>query len=143
VRLFGLLLFVAGFLHAQANRASLNQGFDKPLKTTVADFGPSPFHKASKHVRNKLTCSYYPTFTVKEYDQGEKGAEWLSIARSGQAACTRTRPTGTDFSHGATACAGEVESCIKSFASMSRMTIRTKRGNRRRVQSCTMVGAES
>jgi hypothetical protein len=89
VKLFSLLLLVAGSLHAQADRANLNEGFDKPLKETVVDLGPSPFYEASKHVRNKLTCYYYSTFTVKEYDQGEKGAEWLSIVPSGQAACTR------------------------------------------------------
>ncbi len=89
VRLFGLLLLVAGCLHAQADRANLNEGFDKPLKRTVVELGPSPFYRASQHVRNKLTCYYYSTFTVKEYDQGEKGAEWLSIVPSAQAACTR------------------------------------------------------
>ena len=89
MRLFILLLLVAGSLHAQADRANLNEGFDKPLKKTVVDLGPSPFYRASQHVRNKLTCYYYSTFTVKEYDQGEKGAEWLSIVPSAQAACTR------------------------------------------------------
>jgi len=89
VRLFGLLLLVAGSLHGQADRANLNEGFDKPLKKTVVDLGPSPFYEASQHVRNKLTCYYYSTLTVKEYDKGEKGAEWLSIVPSGQVACTR------------------------------------------------------
>ena len=89
VRLFGLLLLVAGSLYAQADRASLDEGFDKPLKKTTVDLGPSPFYRASQHVRNRLTCYYYSTFTVKEYDQGEKGAEWLSIVPSAQAACTR------------------------------------------------------
>jgi hypothetical protein len=79
---------VAGSLHAQADRSNLNEGFDKPLKKTVVDLGPSPY-QTSQHVRNKLTCYNFSTFTVKEYDQGEKGAEWLSIAASAQAACTR------------------------------------------------------
>jgi hypothetical protein len=81
---------VAGSLYAQVDRADFNEGFDKPLKKTVVDLGPSPFYMASRHVRNKLTCYYYSTFTIKEYDQGEKGAEWLSIVPSGQAACTRS-----------------------------------------------------
>jgi hypothetical protein len=89
VRLFGLLLLVAGSLCAQTDRANLNEGFDKPLKKTVVDLGPSPFYMTSQHVRKKLTCYYYSTFTVKEYDEGEKGAEWLSIVPSAQAACTR------------------------------------------------------
>jgi hypothetical protein len=83
------LSLVAGSLYAQVDRTNLDEGFDKPLKKTVVDFGPSPFYKASQHVRNKLTCYYYPAFTVKEYDQGEKGAEWLSIVPSAQAACAR------------------------------------------------------
>jgi hypothetical protein len=82
------LSLVAGSLYAKVDRAHLDEGFDKPLKKTVVDFGPSPF-RASQHVRNELTCYYYPAFTVKEYDQGEKGAEWLSIVPSAQAVCDR------------------------------------------------------
>jgi hypothetical protein len=37
----------------------------------------------------------------------------------------------------------EVESFMKSVAPIRRRTIRTGRGNLRRVGSCTMVGAES
>ena len=88
-RLFGLLLLVAGSLHAQANRANVTEGFDKPLREIVVDIGAAPFYESSQHVRNKLTCFYYSAFVVKEYDQGEKGASWLSIRRSAQAACTR------------------------------------------------------
>jgi hypothetical protein len=83
------LSLVASSSQAQGDSANLDEGFDKPLKKTVVDFGPSPYYKASQHVRNKLTCYYYPTFTVKEYAQGEKGAEWLSVVPSAQAACTR------------------------------------------------------
>jgi len=83
------LSLVAGSLYAQVDRANLDGGFDKPLRKTVVDFGPSPFYRATQHVRNKLTCYYYSAFTVKEYDQGEKGAEWLSIVPSAQAACAR------------------------------------------------------
>lgn len=83
------LSLAASSLYAQVDSANADEGFDKPLKKTVVDFGPSPFYKASQHVRNKLTCHYYPTFTVKEYDQGEKGADWLSIVPSAQTACTR------------------------------------------------------
>lgn len=90
MRLFGLLLLVAGSLYAQPDRANLNEGFDNPLKKTVVDLGPSPFYPTSRNVRKKLTCFYYPIFTVKEYDEGEKGAEWLSVVPSAHAACTRT-----------------------------------------------------
>ena len=83
------LSLLAGSLYAQVNCTNLDEGFDKPVKKAVVDFGPSPFYRASQHVRNKLTCYYYPAITVKEYDQGEKGAEWLAIVPSAQAACTR------------------------------------------------------
>lgn len=71
-------------------RASLDEGFDKPLNTSVVDLGASPYYTSSQHVRKKLTCSYYSSFTVKEYDEGEKGAERLSIVFSPKPACTLT-----------------------------------------------------
>jgi hypothetical protein len=80
VKLFGLLILVADSVHAQ-------EGFDKPLKKTVVDLGPSPYYRPSQHVRKKLTCYYYSSFAVKQYDEGQKGAEWLSIVPSVQAAC--------------------------------------------------------
>ena len=89
VKLIGLLLIMAGALYAQVDVANLDEGFDKPLKKTVLDLGPSPLSMPSRQVRNKLRCYYYPTFTVKEYDTGEKGAEWLSLVPYAQAACVR------------------------------------------------------
>jgi len=89
VRLFGLLLLVAGSVHAQVGRANLKEGFDKPVKKTIVDLGRSPYYSPTQHVRKKLTCYYYSTFTVKQYDEGQKGAEWLSIVPSAQAACSR------------------------------------------------------
>src|SRR5215510_3228559 len=52
--------------------------FDEPLKKDVVDFGPSPYYAAGD-VRMKLSCYMYPTFMVKEYDERQKGAEWLAI----------------------------------------------------------------
>src|SRR5215469_12486822 len=94
MRFFVLLLLVAGSLCSQADRTDLIEGFDRPLKKTVVDLGPSPFYPHSRHVRNKLTCFYYRSFTVKEYDEGQKGAEWLSIVPSAQATCTRKHGEG-------------------------------------------------
>jgi hypothetical protein len=54
--------------------------FDAPLKKQVVDNGPSPYYEPRQHVRNKLSCYFYSTFMVKEYDEGEKGSEWLAIA---------------------------------------------------------------
>lgn len=90
VRLFTLLLLVAGSLWAQTGPATPNEDFDKPSKKSVVDFGLSPYNPPSQHIRKKLTCYYYSTFTVKEYDEGQEGAEWLSVVPSAHAACTRT-----------------------------------------------------
>ena len=76
---------------------ALAQSFDAPLNKKVVDFGTSPHHPAAQHERIKLTCYYYPTFMVKQYDEGEKGAEWLSIApmeKCAQPGCTKSHPPG-------------------------------------------------
>jgi hypothetical protein len=88
VSLFVLLLLAASCLCAQTDRTSLGAGFDKPLKKTVLDLGPSPFYPPSRNIRKTLTCYNYSTFAVKEYDEGQKGAEWLSIVHSAEAPCT-------------------------------------------------------
>jgi hypothetical protein len=88
--LLTLLLLIAGSLGAQTDRTDPNAGFDKPTKKTVVDLGPSPHYRPTQHVRKKLTCYYYSRFTVKEYDEGQKGAEWMSIVPSGNVACTPT-----------------------------------------------------
>ena len=94
MKLFGVLLLVVGSLYAQTDRASLDEGFDAPVKKTVVDLGPSPYYRPAQHVRKTLACYYYSTFTVKQYDEGQKGAEWLSIVPSSHAACTRTHSNG-------------------------------------------------
>ena len=73
MRLIGLPLIMAGALYAQVDVANIDQGFDKPLKMSVVDLGPSPHPMPSRHFRNKLRCYYYPTFTVKEYYTRRKG----------------------------------------------------------------------
>jgi hypothetical protein len=94
VKLFGVLLLVVGFLCAQTDRAGLDEGFDKPVKKTVVDLGPSPYYRPTEHVRKKLTCYYYSSFAVKQYDEGQKGAEWLSIVPLAHAGCTQTQSEG-------------------------------------------------
>jgi hypothetical protein len=61
--------------------------FDPPLKKSIEYFGPSPYYPRGS-VRTKLTCYFYPTLMVKEYDEGQKGAEWLAIVPNN----TRTAP---------------------------------------------------
>jgi hypothetical protein len=69
-------------------------GLDKPFKKRVVDFGPSPYYPGGR-VRIKLTCYFYAKVMVKQYDAGQKGAEWLaftSLEKAGAPAC--------DDSHG-------------------------------------------
>ena len=72
-------MLLSSSLCAQTGHTDIDS-FDKPSKI-VRDFGPSPYYSATYHVRKKLTCYNYPTFVVKEYDDGSKGAVWLSILR--------------------------------------------------------------
>jgi hypothetical protein len=94
VRRLCFLLLLASSLCAQ--RAPENVPFDKPL-TKVRDLGLSPYYQPSQHMRKKLTCYQYPTFMVKEYDEGQKGAEWLSIIsfqQSKRPACSLSHVRG-------------------------------------------------
>jgi hypothetical protein len=94
VKLLGVLLLVVESLFAQTDRAGLDEGFDQPVKKTVVDLGSTAYYRPTQHVRKKLTCYYYSTFTVKQYDEGQKGAEWLSVVPLAHARCTRTHSKG-------------------------------------------------
>lgn len=74
-----VLLAVTTALPQDASRAVLTRPFDAPAKTKVVDLGPSAYHPGTQRVRNKLSCYWYPTVMVREYDEGQKGAEWLSF----------------------------------------------------------------
>jgi hypothetical protein len=77
--------------------------FDVPLSKKTMDFGPS-FDKPSdtspgwqwnayRRARNTLTCYWFPTVMVKEYDISQKGAEWISfirIAANAHLECTQS-----------------------------------------------------
>jgi hypothetical protein len=92
--IFGMFLLAVGCLQAQTDRAIPDEGFDKPVKKTVVDLGPSPYYRPTQHVRKKLTCYYYSAFAVKQYDEGQKGAEWLSIVPLAHAGCTLMHSEG-------------------------------------------------
>ncbi len=71
--------------------------FDVPLTKKVLDFGPSPYYGSGQNIRVKLSCYFYPAFMVKEYDEGEKGAEWLAIVPIEQSStpnCARSHDSG-------------------------------------------------
>src|SRR5262249_35157053 len=53
--------------------------FDTPVDTRVVDFGPSPYYAQGTDIHVRLSCFVYPTFMVKEYDEGQKGAEWIAM----------------------------------------------------------------
>ncbi len=85
-----VLLLCAAALPAQ-------NSFDHPLKKMVVDLGPSPYHPGDQHERIRLSCYFFPTFVVKEYDEREVGAEWLSIAPVAAGAtgeCTKSHVAG-------------------------------------------------
>lgn len=74
--MLGLLLVCGQNLFPLTESA---ESFDTPLKKSVVDFGPAP-DSLDRGFRVKLSCYFYEGFMVKEYDEGQKGAEWLAIA---------------------------------------------------------------
>jgi hypothetical protein len=79
VKLLCLLLLLSSSICAQTVHDDIGP-FDKP-STTVLDLGPSPYYHPAQHMRKKLTCYTFASFMIKEYDEGQKGAEWLSVLR--------------------------------------------------------------
>lgn len=98
---FVLLLTCFGFgtLHSSqespTRSAKSEDSFDAPLKKEVVDRGFSPYYDPRSNRRNELSCYFYSSFMVKQYDEGQKGSEWLAIA-PGEG---RTRPPCA-LSHG-------------------------------------------
>src|SRR5216684_4356057 len=83
-----LILFLSWFAgfglldSAQESRrrfAESGDSFDAPLKKKVVDCGLSPYYDPHRNRRNELSCYSYSTFMVKQYDEGQKGSEWLAI----------------------------------------------------------------
>jgi hypothetical protein len=75
--------------------ATWAEGFDKPVRQTILDLGPSPNQLDFPNLHVHLSCYYYPSFMVKQLeDDGNKGALWVSVTRVQQGlapACTRVR----------------------------------------------------
>jgi hypothetical protein len=73
--------------------AQSHNSFDKPLQKRVVDFGPSPYVSG---YRIKLTCYFFAEFMVEEFDEGQKGAEWLAILPNDGThppTCTQPQPS--------------------------------------------------
>jgi hypothetical protein len=69
---------------------------DRPLRKQVVDLGLSPYYPGG-NFRSKLTCYFYAKLVVKQYDAGQKGAEWLSftpIQKAAAPACVGSHGPG-------------------------------------------------
>jgi hypothetical protein len=103
-----LLLFLSLVATGAQDRSKAKPDwFDAPLNKKILDFGPS-FNKPSntspewqwdayRRARNTLTCCWFPTVMVKEYDISQKGAEWISfirIAANARPECTQSHIPG-------------------------------------------------
>jgi hypothetical protein len=75
-----LLIAVVAFESSASGVVALAETFDKPVRETVVDLGPSPYLMPSDRSRIKLYCGYYVDFMVKELDDpGQKGTLWVTI----------------------------------------------------------------
>lgn len=104
-----LLLLILGLVatSSQDQSAAKSDWFDVPLKKKTVDFGPS-FQKPSdtspewqwnayRRARNTLTCYWFSTIMIKEYDISQKGADWISYTRldaNAHPECTQSHASG-------------------------------------------------
>lgn len=59
---------------------ALAESFDKPLRETVLDLGPSQYLRPTSESHVRLFCSYYSAFMTKQLkDPGVKGTLWVTI----------------------------------------------------------------
>jgi len=71
--------------HFSGEDAQQPSHFDEPL---TVDTAPLPKDKANPDAQPQVNCYRYAGFMIKEVDLGEKGAEFLAVARP-DAACER------------------------------------------------------
>ena len=89
-----VVVFLLVLSGSASTSAPSGDSFDAPFKKKVVDFGPSPW---AQGYRIRLFCFFYPTFAVKVYDQGQKGAAWHAIMPIQQGvapACERSHAPG-------------------------------------------------
>lgn len=76
-------ILVAALRTSTVASARTGESFDKPVRETALDLGPSPSQGGlpGSRFRVRLSCFYYPTFMVKELDEdGIKGSWWVTIS---------------------------------------------------------------
>jgi hypothetical protein len=72
---------MAALMNLALSHVALAESFDEPIRQTTVDLGPTPYMPRDSGARIKLSCSYYPTFMVKQLDdEGQKGTQWVTIA---------------------------------------------------------------
>ncbi|MGA3332840.1 MAG: hypothetical protein ABSC62_01610 [Terracidiphilus sp.] len=75
-----LLIVVVAFGCSASGVVALAESFDKPVRETVVDLGPSPYLMPRDRSRIQLYCDYYTDLMVKELDDpGQKGTRWVTI----------------------------------------------------------------
>lgn len=105
-KVLGALLVFPLWISAQnaPPPSAATRTFDTPIQRKVVDLGPSRSNMPGvQSIRIKLSCYYFRNFMVKQYDTGEKGAEWRAIApvtKTSQAACSDSHGLGENVIDG-------------------------------------------
>jgi hypothetical protein len=72
------------------NEHDYADSFDKP-SMTILDLGPSPYLLPSSQMRKTLTCYVYPSFMVKQYDEGRRARNGFRSSDSSRAIALHVR----------------------------------------------------
>lgn len=96
-----LLVAIIVLMNLALSNMSSAESFDKPIRQTIVDLGPTPYMNQSSGARIRLSCSYYPAFMVKQLDdEGEKGTQWVTIVpllKGNLPSCKRAHISGERF----------------------------------------------
>jgi hypothetical protein len=74
-----IILFISITTSFVANLHSQTVKYDKPINKIVIDYGQSIYRPNYPSMHSKLSCFYYKSYLIKQLDEQEKGAEWISI----------------------------------------------------------------
>ena len=102
-RLIVVLLCAWPLVSVSAAAQEQSESFDKAIKETVVDLGPSPYYPGPHPRHGQLRCHYFQSFIVKELDLGQEGDEWISITPTEAAhliSCAQKHAEGEAVIHG-------------------------------------------